>query len=150
MKISEIPHVIFETTTQFSFQFSINIQFHQAQPLCNFFNSNIIDFGQRQPIKSVNVLDFRVLGSKFIKILMSILKRQVNSSSRFASFYLVMTNNSPVNFKLIYFLLWIKQSHESPNFETFKCSGENSSNSLCYFPYHKSHFFQILHHFLVS
>ena len=29
-----------------------------------------------------------------------------------------MTHNSPVNFKLIHFQLWTKESHESPNFET--------------------------------
>ena len=36
-----------------------------------------------------------------------------------------MTGNSAVNFKLILFQLWIKESHQNPNFETFKCSGEN-------------------------
>ena len=35
-----------------------------------------------------------------------------------------MTDNSFVNFKLILFQLWIKGSHQNPNFETFKCSGE--------------------------
>ena len=52
---------------------------------------------------------------------MLILKRQVNSSSHFASFSIVMTHNSSVNFKLIHFLLWIKGSHQSPNFGTFQC-----------------------------
>ena len=32
---------------------------------------------------------------------------QLTSSSNFASFYIVMTNNSPVSFKLIHCLLWI-------------------------------------------
>ena len=45
-----------------------------------------------------------------------------------------MTHNSPVNFKLMHFLLWIKGSHQSPNFETFECSGENLPNFSCYFP----------------
>ena len=35
------------------------------------------------------------------------------------SFLIVMTHNSSVNFKLIHFLLWIKGSYQSPNFETF-------------------------------
>ena len=58
-----------------------------------------------------------MLGSKFVKLLMSILKRQVNSSSDFASFFIVMTHDSPVNFNIIHFLLWIKGSYQSPNFE---------------------------------
>ena len=81
---------------------------------------------------------------------MSILKRQVNSSSSFASFFIVMTHNSCVDFRLILFLLWIKGSHQSPNFETFKCSGENLPYSLCHFPNYKSVFLEILHHHSVS
>ena len=42
----------------------------------------------------------------------------VNYSSSFASFFIVMTHNSPVNFKLIRFILWIKGSNQSCNFET--------------------------------
>ena len=91
-----------------------------------------------------------MLGSKFVKFLMSILKRQVNSSSIFVSFFIVMTHNSSVNFKLIHFLLWTKGSHESHNFDTLECSGENSPNSLCHFPNHKSVFLQILYHSSVS
>ena len=41
-----------------------------------------------------------------------------------------MTDNSSVDFKLILFQLWIKGSHQNPNFETFKCSGE-----ICHIPY---------------
>ena len=81
---------------------------------------------------------------------MLILKRQVNSSSNFASFLIVMTNTSPVNFKLTHFQLCTKESHQSSNFETFKGSGENFPNSSCYFPNHKLVFLQILHHSLVS
>ena len=56
---------------------------------------------------------------------MSILKRQVSSSLNFASQFIVMTHTSPLNFKHIHFLLWIKGSNQSPRFETFKCSGQN-------------------------
>ena len=76
---------------------------------------------------------------------MSILKR-VNSSPNFASFLIVMTHNSSVNFKLIHFLLWIKGSYQSPNFETCECSGKNLPSSSNYFPNHKSSFLQIFHH----
>ena len=57
-----------------------------------------------------------MLGSKFVKFLMSILKRQFSSSSIFASFFIAITYNSSVNFKLIHFLLWTKGSHQSSNF----------------------------------
>ena len=93
---------------------------------------------------------FQVLGSKFIKFLMSILKCQVNSSSNFASFFIVMTHDSSVDFKLILFLLWIKGSHQNSNFETFICSGENLLYSSCHFPNHKPIFLQILNHPSVS
>ena len=74
-----------------------------------------------------------MLWSKLIKFPMSILKRQVNSYSNFASFFIVITQNSSVNFELILFLLWIKGSHQSPNFDTSKCSGENLPYSSCHF-----------------
>ena len=91
-----------------------------------------------------------LFASKFVKFLISILKRQVNSSSNLASFFIVMIHNSSVNFKLMHFLLWIKGSHKTPNFETFKCSIENLPNSLCHFPNYKSFILQILHHSSVS
>ena len=68
----------------------------------------------------------------------------------FASFFIVMTHDSPLSFKLIHFLLWIKGSNKSPNFENFVCSGEHLPNSSCLFPNHKSVLFQVLHHTLVS
>ena len=77
---------------------------------------------------------------------MSTLSWQVNSFSIFASFFDVIAHNSPVSFKLIYFLLCIKGPNESPNFKTFVCTGENSPNFSCHFPNHKSVFLQILHH----
>ena len=85
----------------------------------------------------------QVLESKFVKFL-SMLKWLVNSSSNFASSFIVMTHNSSVNFKLKHFLLWIKESHQSPNFETFKCYGENLPNYSCLFLSHKAVFLQIL------
>ena len=76
-------------------------------------------------------------------------QKSSNSSSNFASFFIVMKHNSSVDFKLILFLLWIKGSHQNPNFETFKCSGENLPYSSCHFSNHKSVFLQTLHHPLV-
>ena len=99
---------------------------------------------------SENFSDFWVVKSKFVKFLMPILKLQINSFSNFASFFIVMTHSSPINFKLIYYLPWIKVPHKSLNLGTFKCSGENLLNSSCHFLNHKSAFLQILHPSLVS
>ena len=81
---------------------------------------------------------------------MPVLKRQVNSSSDFASFCIFLTYGSSVNFKLIHFLLWIKGFHQSSNFETFECSGEILSYSSYHFLNHKPVFLQILHHSSLS
>ena len=61
-----------------------------------------------------------------------------------------MTHNSSVNFKLTPFLLWTKGSHQSPNFKSSKCSGEDLPNFSCHFWNHESVFLQILHHSSVS
>ena len=53
--------------------------------------------------------------------------------------------NSPVNFKLIHFLLWIKLSQQSPKFEIFECSSQNLLNFSCHFKKNKSVFFQIMY-----
>ena len=150
MKIYQIPHVIFESTSQFSFKFCINLQCHQISLFCTFFSSNITYFVQKETIK-VQIFDtFECSGQKYGKLLMSILKQQVNSSSNFVSFFIVMTDNSSVIFKLMHFVLWIKGSHQSPNFETFKHFGNNLPNSSSHFLNHKSVFLQILHHSSVS
>ena len=77
------------------------------------------------------------------------------TTSRFLSKFCIILHfhgiwHSSVNFKLIHFLLLIKGSYESQNFETFKCFSEKMPNSSCHFPNHKSVFLQILHQSLVS
>ena len=141
MHICQIPHVIFESTSHFSFKFCINLQCHERKLLCIFVAQTIYTLVTRR-----SFLDFQVLGSIFVKFLMSILKRQVSSSSIFVSFFIVMTHNSSVNFKLMHSLLWTKGSYQSPNFDTFKCSGENLPNFPCHFSNHKSDFLRTLHH----
>ena len=41
-----------------------------------------------------------------------------------------------VNFKVIPSLLWWKGSHQSPNFDTFKCSGKSLPSLSCHFSNH--------------
>ena len=115
----------------------------------NFFSSNNIYFGYKQPIKTKKILGFWVLGSTFVKFLMSILKRPVSSFLIFVSLIIVMTHNSTVNFKLMHFLLWTKRSHQSSNFDTFECSDQNLANFSCHFPSNMSVFLQILHQYSV-
>ena len=81
---------------------------------------------------------------------MSVLKCQVNSSSNVSLFFIVMTHNSSVSYKVIPFLLWTKGFHQSPNFDTFKCSGENLPSFSSIFSNHKSVFLQNLHNSAVS
>ena len=81
---------------------------------------------------------------------MSILKRQVNSFSDFSSFFIIIIRNFSVNFQLMYFLLQAKGSHESTNFDAFKCSDENLPDSSCHFPNHKLFFLQLLHDFSIQ
>ena len=116
-------------------------------PLYYFSTQTLHTLVQRSPSKCkfLRFLSARVK----IHQSLSTLKQQVNSSSSFASFFIAMTINSLVSFKLTHFLLWIKESHQSPNFETFKCSGENFPNSSCHFWKQKSVFLQILHQYSV-
>ena len=100
-----------------------------------FFSSSNIYFAEKEPIKNKIFWDFQVLGSKFVKFFMSALKWQVSSPSNFAHFFIVMTDNSSVDFKLLLFQVWIKGSHQNPIFE---CSGKNFPYSLCHFPNHNS------------
>ena len=115
-----------------------------------FFSSKNIYFAQKEHIKVNTFETFKCSSQKFVKFPMSILKRQVNSSSNFALFFMIMTHNSFVNFKLLLFLLWIKGPHQTPNFETFKYSGEHFPYSSFYFPSPKSVFLEILDHSSLS
>ena len=111
--------------------------------LLYFLSSNITHFGQKQPIK-VQIFEIFECSSQ------NLLNSSSQLFSNFASFFIVATYNSPVNFKLIDFLPWIKGPNKSLNFENFMWSGENLPNSWCCFPNHKSLFKKILSHSLVS
>ena len=114
-----------------------------------FFSSNIFYLVKKGPLKSKFL---RHLGAqvKIGQIPQSILKQQVNSSPKFASYWNVLTYNSSVNFKLMDFLAWIKVTHKSPNFETLKCSSESVPYSSCHFRNHNPVFFQTFYHSSVS
>ena len=149
VKFCQIPYANFEMMSRYLSKFFIPLQFHEGLLLCTFLAQTIYTLLKRSTLKW-KFWGFQVLGSKFIKFLMPVLKWQVNSSSNFASFFIAMTHNFSVDFKLRFFLLWIKGSHQHANFETFNCSGEYLPYSSCHFPNHKSVFLQILHHSSVS
>ena len=94
--------------------------------------------------------DFRVLWWKFAKFLMSFSKLQV-------TFFQIL-HHSPVSWKItsLYFFNSniIYSGHKQPIkaqiFETFECSSQSSSNSLCQFWSDKSISFQIFHHSSLS
>ena len=110
-----------------------------------FFFLNFIYFGQRGQLKS-KCFRFSSARVKFCEIPHANLKLQVNFSWNFAWFFIVMAHNSSVSFKIMHFLLWKKGSNQSPNFDTFECSGEKLPNFSCHFLNHKSVFLQVLHH----
>ena len=103
----------------------------------------------KQPIKE-QILDFYVLGSKFVKFLLSILKWQVNSSSHHVSFFIVMIHNSPVNFKLTHFLIWIKDPIKVTILTLLSALVKICQISHVIFWNYKSLFLKILHHSLMS
>ena len=51
--------------------------------------------------------------------------KSLSFSSNIASLFSVMKDNSSVFFHLNLYMLWIKESEQSGNFETFDCSHEN-------------------------
>ena len=108
------------------------------------------NFGQNQPIKIYQIFEiFECLGQNLL-----------NSSCQFCNGKSVLfqifhhsslTHKSSLTFKLTHFLLCIKGSNESRNFENFVSSGGNLSDSTCDFPnQHWFFFFQILYNTLVS
>ena len=50
MKINQIPYVIFQAMSQFSFKFSITFQCYDTRFLCNFL-AELLQFGKKEPIK---------------------------------------------------------------------------------------------------
>ena len=91
-----------------------------------------------------------MLELKNIQFFLSVLKWQVNSSSNFVLFFIVMTHYSSVNLKVILFLLWTIGPHQSRNFDSFRCPGENLPNFSSFFSNYKSVFLQNVHKSSVS
>ena len=117
---------------QFLYPYSIS---WKITPLY-FFGANNIHFPQKEHIQMKIFETFKCSAQNLSNSSCQLWNDK--SSSNFASLFIVTTDNTSVDFKLILFQLWIKGSHQNPNFETFKCSGENLLYFSCHFPNHKS------------
>ena len=126
MKIYQISHVLFQTTSQFFLKFHMTL----ITPLY-FFLSNIIYFAQTGPInQSTNFLDFLVLGSKFTKFL-SFLKQKISFSSNFAPLFGIMGHNSSILFLAETLYTFSKIAYQSTNLVKFHLSSRNSEILHC-------------------
>ena len=87
-----------------------------------------------------------MLGTKFVKCLMSIMNWQFNSSSSLASFFIAMT----CKFSAHIFSTLNKRIPPKFQFLDFRiCSGENLLNFSCHFWKGKSVFLQMFHQYSV-
>ena len=124
VKILQIPHVIFQTKSQFFFKVWITFQCRERSFFCTFLAETlyVIDKSSTSRCKFSHL---PLLALKFIKFFMSCLEPRVSFSSNFASLFNVMRHNSSALFHLNFYMLWTKGAHQSANFQTFDCSHEN-------------------------
>ena len=130
------PHIIFESTSQSSFTFCINLQCYQTQLVCTFLAQTLHTLVKKSTLKC-NFLSAPAQNLFW--------KRQVHSSPNFHHSSL-SRKIIPVYFSSstnIYFAQ--KEPIKVKMFETFQCSGQNLSISLCQFCNNKSIFLQILY-----
>ena len=86
-------------------------------PPLHFLSSNTIYLVQKKSLNTQIFENFEYL-VKIRQILY--VSFETTSQFLFKLFLIVMTHNSSLDFKLIHFLLWIKGSHQSLNFEILK------------------------------
>ena len=97
VKIRQIPHANFETTSQFLFKFFIILSVSTNKPSVKFWAHGFSTFHKTISSKS-QFWDFQVLWWKFPKFLISFSKPQVSFSSNFGSLFSVMKANSSLLF----------------------------------------------------
>ena len=68
VKIYKIPHVIFETTSQFFFKLCITLQCHERLLFCTFLAETLYDFYKRSQ-SNCKILGFLLLRRNFTKFL---------------------------------------------------------------------------------
>ena len=97
VKICQTPYANFEMTSRFLSKFCIPLQLHEILFLCTFLTQTIHTLLKRSPLKW-KLLRLRVPRSKFVKFLMPILKRQVDSAPSFVYPFSFMKDNSSIPF----------------------------------------------------
>ena len=130
VKISQIPNVNFETTSCFLSKFCIALQCHERKRLCTFL-AWAID----------TLLKSSQLMWKLMKLLSSQVKLcqipYVNFGTKSISHQILHPSSVSWKITLMYIFSFnnIYFAQKKPikvkEVETFKCSGENFSNSLC-------------------
>ena len=130
--------------------FLSSLQFHKRLFLCTFFSSKNIYFAQKEPIKVKIFETFKRSGQNLLNFLCQLLNDMLiplqilypsSVSWKITSLYVFSSNK-------IYFAQ--KEPIKVKIFETFECSGQNLSNSLCRFWNDKSIPRQILYSSSVS
>ena len=131
IKICQIPYANFETTSRFLSKFCVPLQFHET-PLY-FFSSNNISFAQKEPIKMKIFETFECSDQNLSNFWCQFwndksIPLQIFYPSSFSwktiPLYFFSSNN-------IYFAQ--KELIIMKTFETFECSGQILSTSLCQF-----------------
>ena len=112
VKIYQIPHVMFETASQFFFKLCITVQYHQRCLVYIILAQTLHTFDKNIPSKGT-FSDFS-LKLKFIKFLMSFFKQKVNFSLNLESLFSVMRDNSSV-------LFLVKTVHDLDKRSSSKC-----------------------------
>ena len=121
VKFCQISYANFETVSRFLSKFCIPLQFHERLLLCSFLAQTICTLLNRSPLKwkSLRLSNARVKIHQIPHVNFELTSQFL---FKFCNILDCMTHNSSVDFKLILFLLWIKGSHQYPNFETLSCS----------------------------
>ena len=139
VKICQIAYVNLETTSRFLSKFCIPLQFYErSPPPLYFFSSDNIYFAQKEFIKVEIIETFECSGQNLSNSLCQFwnnkpIPLQILHPSSFSwkitPLYFFCSNN-------IYFAQ--KELIKMKIFETFKCSGQNLSNSSCQLWHDKS------------
>ena len=146
VEIRQIPHVIFESTSQFSFKCCINIQCHQTKLPYTFFSSKIMYFNQKKPIKA-QIFSAQVKIHQVPHVIFESTSQFFFKCCIINQYHQVKLPYTFFSWKIMYFIQ--KKPIKMQIFEIFKCLCQNSSNSSCHFWKHKSVFLQMLHQYSV-
>ena len=158
VKIRQIPHVNFETTSQFFFKFSIILQWKYTLILCKFLAPAFSTLDKRIPSMS-QFWHFQVLWWKFAKLLMSFCKHKsdflqiLHQSSLswkitplyfFSSKITYFAQKEPVKFKFLRLLsAWVKIHQILIIFETTSSFSSNFASLFRVIRYNSSMLFQL-------